>query len=327
MKDRITVVALILALLIVVLPAHADMGFHPEASFSITLDGRPFNSAMVSMQECQEYKRYSSSDYSIAVMGRNLIFQDDNLIYNILQTNEEWQYYGREEIESFYGYTISWNDEQLNLARKFVLDEFDELNQCYWQPSERSFTDCENSTCSVTYRVPALFRIKVLDLDTGKTYITWEISRKGLNTKFSVDFESSSGIGSILPLTENTLKPTSINNFFPIFIINILIELLAAIILSYFAFKIKIKKIIIPILLGNLITHPIAYFIPQLFSFESAFMVALGMDIIILATEAFAVLFEALLMLKIAKIKWVHAIWISFIINLISLFIGAFIPL
>jgi len=325
MKNKITAINMVLALLIIVLPANADMGFHPEATFTSTLDGKPFNNALVSLQECQENKRYGSSDYSIAIMGQNSILQDNNLIYNILEPNEEGQYPSREEIESFYGYKIPWNDEQLNLARQFVIDEFDERANCYWQPSERSFTNCENATCDVTYRVPALFRIKALDLDTGKTYITWEILRKGLNTKFSVDFESSSGIGSILPLTENTLKPASITTFFPIFLINILIELLAAISLAYFAFKIKIKKIILPVLLGNLVTHPLAYFVPQLFNFKSAFMIALGMDIIILVSEAFAVLFEAFLMARMAKIKWVQAIWISFIINLLSLFIGAFI--
>ena len=58
-----------------------------------------------------------------------------------------------------------------------------------------------------------------------------------------------------------------------------MIELLAAIALAYFAFKIKIRKIILPVLLGNLVIHPLAYFVPQLFNFKSAFMTAQGMDI------------------------------------------------
>ena len=274
-------------LVILFLPvfALADMGAHPEASFSIVIDEKAFNNALISLQECREGKRYSASDYSIAGLGASSSLIFDNYFLSILEPDETGKYPSREEIESLYGYRINLNDEQLQQAREFVLDAFDGQKQCYWQPGERAFTICENATCKVTYHVPSLFRIKVLDLETGKTYITRDIERKGLNTIFAVDFDSSGGIGYVAPSKAKGINKSFAAIIFPIiFIVNIIIELLAAIALAYFAFKIKIKKIILPVLLGNLVTHPLAYFVPQLFNFKSAFMTALGMDIIILVS-------------------------------------------
>lgn len=328
MKNKILIIPLILAVLLLPVFALADMGAHPEAKFSVAIDGKPFNNALVSLQECGQDKRYFNSDYSIAGLGTaTSLFLDDNF-FNFLEPDESGNYPSKEELESLYEFKITWSNEQLAQARNFVLDEFDKQKQCYWQPGERTFTDCENATCKVTYRVPSSFRIKLLDLETGKIYITQDIKRKGLNTLFSVNFNSTTGqeyIGKLVAKQEANISFAAI--IFPlVFIINLMIELLAAIALAYFAFKIKIKKIILPVLLGNLVTHPLAYFAPLLFDFNSAFMIALGIDLIILGSEAFAVLFEAFLITRMAKVQWGKAVILSFIVNLISLFIGAFMP-
>lgn len=336
MRNKIICIKIIFIFIFLSSFAYADMGAHPEATFSITLDGKPFNNALVSVQECQESERYGSSDYSLAGLGEASKLFESNFLFNVLEPDENGNYMSREEIEAYKNELSSyeesldmpWNDEQLQQARQFILDEFDEEKQCYWQPSERSFTDCENVTCRVTYSVPSLFRIKVLDLESGKIYKiykTGELQRTGLMTSLLVDFSSSGEEARVVKLRGRTNRLFAAIIFPLAFIANMMIELLAAIILAYFAFKVKIKKIIAPILLGNLITHPLVYFAPLFFNFESAFMIALGMDIIILVSEAFAVVFESFLMARMAKIKWIHAVWISFIINLISLFIGAFI--
>src|SRR3989338_4033762 len=172
-KGIITAVSLVILFLPVF--ALADMGAHPESTFSVVIDENSFNNALISLQECGEGKRYSTSDYSIAGLGTSSSLSFDNYFLSILEPDEAVKYPSREEIWSFYEYKVDWSDEQLQQAREFVLDTFDEQKQCYWQPGERAFTDCENATCKVTYRVPSSFRIKVLDLETGKTYITRDI--------------------------------------------------------------------------------------------------------------------------------------------------------
>ncbi len=335
MKNK-TIPYIIFAFLLLPFFALADMGFHPEATFTVTIDGRPFNDALISVQECNADKRYSSSDYSLSGLGINAASFNDNFLTNVLEPDENGNYLSKEDIKAFSkGYQsyagatdISWNDEQLQLARNFVLDAFDEGKQCFWQPGERVFTNCENTTCHVTYAVPDLFRIKVLDFETGKTYTTQDIGRAGLNTKFSLNFNSSDGRETVEKLTAKISEQNAafaVIIFFFVFLINMILELLSAIALAYFPFKIKVRKIILPVLLGNIISHPVVYFVPQLFNFKSAMMIVLGMDFIMLGLEAFAVLLEAFLIARMAKVKWQQAVLISFIVNLLSFFVGAFI--
>lgn len=326
MSNKNIFAAVSILLLFLPIFASADMGAHPEAEFSVAIDGKPFNNAFVSLQECEQDKRYFNSDYSIAGLGvASSLFLDDNF-FGYLEPDESGNYPSKEELESLYEFKIPWSNEQLQQARNFVLDEFDEQRKCYWQPRERSFTECGNTTCEVTYSVPSSFRIKILDLDTGKTYITQDIERRGLNTIFAVDFDSSSGIGYIAPSTEKMPNFTFAAIVFPLaFIANLIIELLTAILLAYFAFKIKIKKITLPLILGNIVTHPLTYFIPQLFNFNSVILIVLGMDIVVFSLETFAVLFEAFLLTKMAKLKWRKAVIMSLIINIISFFIGVFV--
>ena len=66
---HIMVATIIVAALHLTVSVLADMGAHPEATFTITLNEKQFNDALISLQECGEDKRYSASDYSIAGLG------------------------------------------------------------------------------------------------------------------------------------------------------------------------------------------------------------------------------------------------------------------
>lgn len=330
-KTTLLIISILSVLLFLPVFTFADMGFHPEATFTVTVDEEPFTNALISLQSCEPGKRYSASDYSIAGLGTSSFSFDNNLLANVLEPDEEGNYLSKEEIESFFteqdplyagSVVLTWSEVQLQQAREFVLDSFDEQGQCYWQPSERSFTNCENITCKVAYSVPASFRIKLLDLETGKTYVTQTIQSEGLNTEFSVDFNSSGGreiIGK-LPMEERAVNnPYLIVIFLMVLILNMALELIAAIILAYFILKVSIKKIIAPLLLGNVITHPFVLIIPLLFDFGIAL-------IILLCLEILAVLVEAFLIKRMAKISWKQALIISFISNFVSFFIGALVP-
>lgn len=333
-KQKFAIKSLVLSFLLLISlislsSVYADMGFHPEATFTVKIDGKPFENALVSVQDCGIDKRYENSDYSLAGLGTaQMVVSDNNLLANILQPGEDGKYLTKEEIEKYYQdefkIKIPLDDTQLKYARDFILDEFVPLDQCFWQPSERAFTDCENITCIVTYTVPEFFRIKVVDLNSGKTYITNIIERKGLNTLFEVDFKKSGSKDHSIIYKEMSLyEPNAIGIFIVVFIINLVIELLAAIVPSYFIFKLKfklkIKNIIKAVALGNLITHPIVYFIPQMLTFEFAILV-------LFILEIFVVVFEAHLICKIAKSKKWQGLIISFIINLFSFFIGVLVP-
>lgn len=302
---------------------HADTGSRPTSKITVTVDGKPFDNALISVQRCEPNGQadftFRREDYSISGLGyaSSIDFQG-NFIASVLEADEDGKNLDEKALLEELAIEVPWSEEQLKKAREFVLSEYDKEKQCFWEPSYRAYTNCVNVSCEVRYWVPTYFRLKVLDLDSGETYVTQEVQNTAFNSVYAVNFDSTTRLGELIEKPGE--RGISVLMFVLFFFINLVLELLAATVLAYFVFKINVKKIIAPVIIGNLISHPIVYFVPQLLTLQMGVLVLFSLEIA-------AVLFEAFVIKKLVKIGWRKALAVSVIINFVSFFIGGVVPL
>jgi len=200
---------------------------------------------------------------------------------------------------------------QLNIS------EYDPANDCYWRPAFLAWGgDCKDSKCHFGYSPPSEFRLAVYIPSLDRVFITNEISRKNFNSNYKAELRSdgSAEISETTPF----VKKDAVSLFIRALIITLIIELLVAFI--YLSIARLPKKILLGVLIANLISLPIVWFI---------FPVMGIIWLVIVLSELFAVVFEAYFVHYINKeiITLKKSFVLSIMINITSLVVGGFVLL
>jgi len=242
---------------------------------------------------------------NIDVFYNQQVVPDPNFSAKMLECISQADFTSRED-----------RDSLKDLIPQFKINKYDSAKNCYWYPAEFAWGGkCNNSKCTFGYMPPSDFKLTVYVPSLDRVFVTNEISRTNFNSHYKVDLLSD-GSAKIIETTP-TLQQDQILSFIKAFIITIILELLVSLI---FVVITKIpKKILVYVLLANMITLPIVWFLFPLFQ--------LSIVAIIIISEIFAILFEMLFIYFISNraISLKKSILLTILNNLISLFLGAFI--
>lgn len=210
-------------------------------------------------------------------------------------------------------------DERLNPSRDLIhqlnISEYDSNKSCYWEPAYFAWGgDCKDSKCNFGYFPPQKFKLAVYVPSLNKVFISNEISRNNFNSNYKLELNSD-GSANIYETTP-FLKKDKISSFIKTLIITLFLELVVALIFLSIA-KIR-KKLLLSVLLVNVISLPIVWFI---FPFIG------NIILVILLAEIFAFVFEAYFIYYLNKkdISLKKSFILSLLMNLASLIIGGFI--
>ena len=229
-----------------------------------------------------------------------------------------------------------------NIIPQLRINQYDESKKCSWFVDRFAWGgECANGVCEFTYMLPKDFKLAVFIPSLDKVFVTNEISREQneFNSRYRVDI-SSDGTAKIISTTKNKIETVSLidnnnqtfypdniapvkssiftdnyfNAFFRSFLITILLELLVSSILIYL-FKLP-KKVLWAIILGNIISLPIVWFLFPLLK--------ISVLITIIISEIFALLFEMVCIYKLNKqsISLKQSFILSLSNNFVSLFLG-----
>jgi hypothetical protein len=200
-----------------------------------------------------------------------------------------------------------------HLIPQLNLSEYDSVKNCYWQPAFLAWGgDCKDSKCHFSYMPPREFKLAVYIPSLNKVFVTNEVSRANYNSNYRAEL-SPEGSAKIY---ETTLLPDSVRLFIEALIITLVIELFTAFIFIKIA-KLP-KRILVSVLIANLISLPIVWFV---------FPLLLNILLVMLLSEIFAVVFEAYFIHYFNKkrITLKKSFILSIIMNLASFLIGGFI--
>ena len=203
----------------------------------------------------------------------------------------------------------------------YILPVFDvklvnKKNNCYWVPFKFAFNfGCENNKCVFHYAPPVFFRIMFYFKDINKIYISKPINRNNFNAFFNVNFDENDLIIKEINKKENNKNNYNyLLDFFLAFIITIFVELIVA--FFYILYKKKTKKLLIFILLANIISLPLIWFIfkPLLINWFYFLIVA----------EVFAIVFEFIFIYFFTKkyFSVLEILLLVIIMNVLSFIIG-----
>ena len=210
-------------------------------------------------------------------------------------------------------------DERLNPERDLIpqlnISEYDSSKSCYWKPAYLAWGgDCKDSKCHFGYFPPQEFKLAVYVPSLNKVFISNEVSRTNFNSNYKLELNSdgSANIYETTPL----LKKDKISSFIKALIITLILELIVALIFLSIA-KIR-KKLLISVLIANIISLPLVWFIFPLIG---------NIILVILLAEIFAFVFEAYFIYSLNKkdITLKKSFILSLLMNLASLIIGGFI--
>lgn len=207
---------------------------------------------------------------------------------------------------------------QENLIPQLKINEYDSAKNCYWLPDGMaSGGQCSKSSCHFGYRPPNEFKLAVFVTSINKLFITNEVSRINFNSRYKAEL-SPDGSAKISETT-SVLSTGKISSFVKAFLLTIILELLVSLI--FISIKKLPKKILVYVLLANIISLPIVWFLFPL--------IKLPWVAIIVMSEIFAILFEAYFVYFLGKkiISLKRSAILSVLNNLVSLLIGGFIYL
>ncbi|HIH16066.1 MAG TPA: hypothetical protein HA252_01535 [Candidatus Diapherotrites archaeon] len=280
--------------------ALADLGPKPTAEAMLSVDGKPFQNALVSLQECVETAGGPNEDYSLGGLGAAQAWVSGNGVQALLRDEE-----GTEAVAPLQG-------RQLEKARAFVRPAWDAEKKCYWQPAYRAFAACEKAACTFTYMVPQAFRLTVLDLDSGAVFTSRELKRTGFNAVYEIGFDSGTGQGKAI---ETSLTGDwQLSLFVALLLATLVIELFVGALAAHFWLKRPARTFFVPVAIGNLASYPLVFFglraLPAGFA-EGLLLLELG---------AFAL--EAMVLKKMTGLTWKQALACSAGMNLASFAVG-----
>lgn len=203
-----------------------------------------------------------------------------------------------------------------SLVPQLNINEYDSSKDCYWYPSWFAWGgQCSNSSCNFSYMPPREFKLAVFIPSINKVFITNEISRTNFNSRYKVELFSDGS--SKISETTSILPSDKISSFVRAFLVTIILELLVSLI--YISMCKLPKKILAYILLANIISLPIVWFIFPLVRLPSL--------AIIVMSEVFAILFETYFVYFLNKqvISFKQSLTLNILTNFVSLIIGGFV--
>jgi hypothetical protein len=215
---------------------------------------------------------------------------------------------------------LSQDQKQVRMEDKTVpqleINEYDSPKNCYWVPARLAGGgQCSNGSCHFGYMPPSEFKLAVFIPSIDKVFITNEISRTNFNSRYKAELfsDGSAKISETTPV----LSSDKISSFAKAFPITIILELLVSLI--FLSVRKLPKKILAYILLANIISLPIVWFLFPL--------VKLPILAIIVMSEIFAVLFETYFVYLLNKqiISFKQSLTLNILNNLASLFVGGFV--
>lgn len=219
---------------------------------------------------------------------------------------------------------IEWHYTHPPVA-KLLIKEYDAARDCWWYTDRLAWGGkCTEGKCTFTYMVPSPFKLAVYLPSEDKVYLSGATSRKGtgMDTVLEANLLPSGGIETKVSPLQVTSRRQS--QFIFAVVLTLIIELLAA--WLYLKNRIEDKKnrfkILLTVAAGSLITLPVVWFVIPMMS------ILLGLYTyyvyIVIAGEAFAVLFEGWLIYFVNKnvIPFKEALTLSLVINICSYFIG-----
>ncbi|MCK4428818.1 MAG: hypothetical protein KAU95_00460 [Candidatus Aenigmarchaeota archaeon] len=199
---------------------------------------------------------------------------------------------------------------------------------CCW---DNKIISCSNLQCFFWRPIPDEFRLAIYIPSLDKMFVTDEISKTNSDSDYKVELFPN-GIAKIYETTP-PFNPDLIIFFFAVLLITLFLEISVAGIFLWAA-KIPKKKILTSVIVVNLISFPILWFmilsmlivgfgVLSIFSF----LPFSGDSILVLtflATVLFAIVFEAYFIHHFSKkiISLKKASILSIIMNLVSFFIG-----
>ncbi len=196
------------------------------------------------------------------------------------------------------------------------INEYDSSKNCNWIPARLAGGGkCSNSSCNFGYMPPNDFKLAVFIPSINKVFITNEISRTNFNSIYKAEL-SSDGSAKISETTP-VLSSDKVSSFAKAFSITIILELLVSLI--FLSVRRLPKKILFYILLANIITLPIVWFV--------FLLIKLSIPAVIVASEVFAVLFETYFVYYLNKqiISFKQSLTLNILNNAVSLFVGGFV--
>jgi len=224
---------------------------------------------------------------------------------------------------SFSAKMLTCQKEQSPLGSKDLIPqlnirEYDSINSCYWMPADLAWGgDCENSNCSFHYFLPSQFRLAIYLPSQDKVFLSAEVARENFKSTFEANLLSNGSIDlkETTPFSQSDIAK-NIKQFFFALILTLVLELIVALIFLSVA-KIS-KKILFSVLVANVISLPIVWFVFPLLKI---------IPIAILLGEIFAFVFEAYFIHLLNKelITLKRSFILSLVMNLTSWIIGGFI--
>jgi len=199
-----------------------------------------------------------------------------------------------------------------NLIPQLKINEYDSSKNCYWLPDHLAWGgQCTHSSCYFDYMPPDEFKLAVFIPSINKVFITNEISRTKFDSHYKAELFSD-GSAKISEISETTPVLSSDPIFS--FSITIILELLVSLI--FLSARKLPKKILVYVLLANIISLPIIWFLFPLMRLSSL--------VVGVISEIFAVLFETYFIYLLNKqiISLKQSFTLNILNNLVSLFVG-----
>lgn len=203
-----------------------------------------------------------------------------------------------------------------DLIPQLKINEYNSSKNCYWFPARLAWGgQCTNSSCNFGYMPPSEFKLAVFIPSINKVFITNEISRTNFNSHYKTELfsDGSAKISETTPV----LSSDKVSSFAKAFSITIILELLVSLI--FLSVRKLPKKILIYVLLANIISLPVVWFLFPLMRLPSL--------VVIVISEIFAVLFETYFIYLLNKqiISLKQSFTLNILNNLVSLFVGGFV--
>lgn len=205
-------------------------------------------------------------------------------------------------------------DSHLNIK------EYNPEEDCYWQPSYLSWGgDCRKSKCEFSYMLPDRFKLAVYVPSRDNVYISDEVLRENFNSTYEANI-SPNGVIEIKETTSflKSDQSKTIKSFLLALFLTLALELIVAKI--YISVKKISRRLLRSVLIVNFISLAIVW---------SVFPILKTEILIVMAAEIFAVIFETgfIYLLNRKELNLGKAIFLSFIMNMTSFFVGGFILL
>ncbi|MBW3015787.1 hypothetical protein KY330_05160 [Candidatus Woesearchaeota archaeon] len=304
--------------------AAADLGPKPSAEVELLFDGRPM-AMPAKMLECRQSIAYSDI----------LDFLED---YN----EEEWDSKCREFAVEYgenpgicmnvvahmkyinetpgcgaYNLDQGFDEELCKVFYSFKQPDFE--RGCVWKVSDLAWTNCNGNLCNFNYMLPDEFRIVVYHPTAGML-ISDAVERRNFYSSYVIDFVPESpdinAYRGMVIETTPIITPDKTEGFVVALVLTLLLEFVVALI--FLAVAKLSKKVLITVLIANIVSLPIVWFLFP--------VMKLSITLTIILSEVFAVGFETyaihLFHKKIFTLK--RAFFLSLVMNMISLFVGGF---